>query len=64
MATETESRPVAVWRCAGCYCSTELPVPKPSGCCPACGVFMWDDVRMLRRDSINDAMLAARERKE
>jgi len=59
-----ETGPVTVWRCAGCHCSTEVPVPKPSGRCPACGVYMWDDLRRPRHDPINDAMLAARERKE
>jgi hypothetical protein len=64
MAGVIETRPVAVWRCAWCHCSTEVSVPKPSGRCPACGVYMWDDIRRLRRDTINDAMLAASERKD
>lgn len=38
-------QPIGVWRCAGCHCSTEVPVPKPTGNCPSCGVYMWDDVR-------------------
>jgi hypothetical protein len=64
MAEVIETRPVAVWRCAGCHCSTEVFVPKPLDRCPACGVYMLDDIRQLRPDTINDAMIAARERKE
>lgn len=55
----TETKAVAVWRCAGCHCSTEVPVPKPSGCCVACGVYMWDDVRSPRPDPLNAWMFAS-----
>ena len=60
----SEATVVAVWRCAACHCSTEVPMPKPSGCCPACQRFMWEDVLQPRYDSVNAAIIAALKRKE
>jgi len=59
MAKVSEADVVAVWRCAGCHCSTEVPVPKPTGRCPACGLYMWDDIRRPRPDPVISATLAA-----
>ena len=64
MLQVSEATVVAVWRCAACHCSTQVPVPRPSGRCPACRSFTWDDIRRPRPDPVNAAIIADFKRKQ